>query len=897
MALFKKFFKPKSQHENPQVRRKALETLQSVEQLITFIRKEPDASVRDAALARLKSEEDLESLLRDSNSELREATRQHWLNRLLTNGNLPSNADSKMYVRIAALTDNHELRVEAISRISDEEQRLQLASEHSVARVRMAAAEGIHNPALLQALLDVAQGKDKAVYRLCKERLAAVKEQQERETAEREKLAHLTSQAEQLVRLGYSPDFFGRLQVLHQGLNELRANGDETLLAKFATALEQADEILRVHETEEQRRAAQTEIARQAEAERADIIARMNAQLEVAAEQLSGTWNAACQSEQQAWENSEKQSPTNAEQRKAYQALVQQSAAVADCLNFYSEQQDAITAWFTKATSKDLSETLEAARIGKQWLQRCQWPNNLTAPEWLTQLQAQCALLGTKKDDLIDQQKQVADRMRKQMDQLETALDEGQANDAGRLMKTIQKSLNALDHKQQQPHQNRLRLLTARLNELRDWQGFAINPKKEQLCASMESIADSDMEPQTRADTIQLLQQEWKNLGNSGNDRELWARFQAAADRAFEPCKTYFSELAEQRARNVAARQDLTQQLLAYEQAMNWEGADWKTVQQTLNTAREAFRQYSPVDRASHKETQTAFQSACDAIYAHIKEEYGRNLALKEAIVSKAASMVSHDDLDEAIEQIKQLQQDWKAIGMTPKGADQKLWQQLRQHADAVFARLNEQRDARKEALNTVINEAEAMVAEAQALVADQSLEAQSLANGLHEIKVRFHALELPRSAHQRLNKILDEMQSAVQSRQQQATNEQTLAAWNGVIQRLEALQAEQDWDTSLPLANGFDEANFRNAQSRTEFTEDAGALCVAMEILANIDSPEQDRSLRMNMQVQRLAEGLGKGLSAEQERTQLIERWLHSKATEVQLNRFIAALNKTATR
>ncbi|AHK17667.1 DUF349 domain-containing protein [Thalassolituus oleivorans] len=896
MALFKKFFKPKSQHENPEVRRKALDTLQSAEQLITFIRKEPEASVRDAALARIQSEDDLESLLRDSNNDLREATRQHWLNRLLNNGGLPSNADSKVYVRIAALTDNQELRVEAIGRISDEQQRLQLASEHSVARVRMAAAEGIHNPKLLQALLDVAQGKDKAVYRLCKERLAAVKEQQEREAAEREKLAHLTSQAEQLVRLGYGPDFFGRLQVLHQRLNELRAKGEEASLVSFAKALEQADEILRAHEAEEQRRAEQAENARQAEADRAGIIARMTSQLEVAAEQLSGTWNAACQGELQAWEHSEKQSPANAEQRKAYQALAQQSAAVADCLNFYSEQQDAITAWFAKATSKELSETLEAARIGKQWLQRCQWPSNLVAPEWLTQLQAQCAQLGDKKDDLLDQQKQVADQVRKQMDQLEAVLDEGQANDAGRLMKSIQKSLNALDHKQQQPHQNRLRLLTARLNELRDWQGFAINPKKEQLCASMESIADGDMEPQARADAIQLLQQEWKSLGNSGNDRELWARFQAAADRAFEPCKAYFSELAEQRGRNVAARNDLTQQLLAYEQAMNWETADWKAVQQTLNAARDAFRQYSPVDRASHKDTQTAFQSACDAIYAHIKEEYGRNLALKEAIVSKAESMVSHEDLDEAIEQVKQMQQDWKAIGMTPKGADQKLWQQLRQHADAVFARLNEQRDARKAALNTVVSEAEAMVAEAQAIVADESIEAQSLANSLRDINARFRSLELPRSAHQRLSKALDEMQSAVQSRQQQASNEQILAAWNGVIQRLEALQAEQDWDASLPLANGFDEANFRAAQARTEFTEDAGALCVAMEILANIDSPEQDRSLRMNMQVQRLAEGLGKGLSAEQERAQLIERWLNSKATAEQLNRFITALNKAAT-
>ena len=40
MALLKKFFKPKWQHDNPEVRRQALSELQDEQTLLTFIERE-----------------------------------------------------------------------------------------------------------------------------------------------------------------------------------------------------------------------------------------------------------------------------------------------------------------------------------------------------------------------------------------------------------------------------------------------------------------------------------------------------------------------------------------------------------------------------------------------------------------------------------------------------------------------------------------------------------------------------------------------------------------------------------------------------------------------------------------------------------------------------------------
>ena len=61
------------------------------------------------------------------------------------------------------------------------------------------------------------------------------------------------------------------------------------------------------------------------------------------------------------------------------------------------------------------------------------------------------------------------------------------------------------------------------------------------------------------------------------------------------------------------------------------------------------------------------------------------------------------------------------------------------------------------------------------------------------------------------------------------------------------------------------------------------------MEILADTDSPANDQSKRMELQVQRLAQGMGKGLNKEEERAHLVKKWLTVEASEQELERLLA--------
>ncbi len=71
--------------------------------------------------------------------------------------------------------------------------------------------------------------------------------------------------------------------------------------------------------------------------------------------------------------------------------------------------------------------------------------------------------------------------------------------------------------------------------ELRDWRGFVAGPKREQLCASIETLADDQHMAEAALDRHhRQLVKEWKALGDAAANREQSARFRHASDRIHE---------------------------------------------------------------------------------------------------------------------------------------------------------------------------------------------------------------------------------------------------------------------------------------------------------------------------------------------------------------------------
>ena len=629
MALLSKFFKPKAlkpkafkpkwQHNDPEVRRQAINELKSDDQRLAFINAETLPELRRLAIIQITDEHTLEQLLGHSQNDVRSTVRQHWLSQLL-NGDTDLNhiADNNTLIRIASLTDDQQQRLAAVARITDQNERLQLAMHNPVAKVRLAAAEGINDSDKLQQLLNHAQGKDKAVYRLCKDRLSANKAEREAQQAVVERINALQANAEQLNRLGYNPEFNGRFQVISKDWQALSSQANTEQQQAIEALLKQAQDTLTQHAAEEARQAEARQAAELAAQQQQALLTELQRLLDETLVSVPSDLSEQITALQQSWSNTATQHKANAEQSRQFENQLQQLFAIQTALSHFAEKENDLKQWLEQKLPTDMRGLSQLRKQAQQWQKTLHWPLDDHQPGWVAQIAARREQAEQALEQLSQQQNSRLNTIDEQLQKLEQALADGHAKEASKLNQQLQQNLRQVDNKIAQPQQRKAKLLSAQLNEMRDWQGFAITPKKEALCDAMEALIGADIEPGLLADQIHQLQEDWKALGSAQPDRDLWARFQAAGDKAFEPCRDYFAELAGQRQQFVAARKALTAELISYEQQLDWDNADWKVVQKTLDAARDTFRQYSPVDRAAHKETQAEFHAACDAIYAHL---------------------------------------------------------------------------------------------------------------------------------------------------------------------------------------------------------------------------------------------------------------------------------------
>ena len=203
------------------------------------------------------------------------------------------------------------------------------------------------------------------------------------------------------------------------------------------------------------------------------------------------------------------------------------------------------------------------------------------------------------KDKLKAQEAELLKRLRGKINDIGVEIEGGHLKVSNQLLKDANQILKQLPQNKIMRYQQELRKLAAQIDELRDWQGFATTPKKEQLCREMEGLIGSGEDLQELSNQIKKIQEEWRKLGYSDKDssRDLWNRFKVASDKAYEPCKVHFRELAVTRAKNLESRESICQQLEAYIKDYAWEEADWKAVNEVYEVAKQEWRRYSPVDR------------------------------------------------------------------------------------------------------------------------------------------------------------------------------------------------------------------------------------------------------------------------------------------------------------
>jgi hypothetical protein len=779
-----------------------------------------------------------------------------------------------------------ELRQQQLSRLSgspSQEELESLAIEGATAEIRLSAAKLVTDKNSLQRIQKQAKGSDKGVYQTVRQTLQAIRAEEEQQQQRQEAISTLVHNAREQARSEDTKLFEPRLDALLKRWTALEAYASESQIQDFLQAVHDCRTRLEAMNAEKARQAQQQEQKNQ-RAETLALLKETVNELKQPAAEIEpsvASLDALQKTQENRWLEATRDTAVEKQEQKTYESLMLPLRAYIGALRRFGQNRDAIQALITPAEGA----ADDIRKVGEELMTTVDWPTEFPMPPALEKL---ARTLGEKprpqakkpeSQEDSEQQKALADTTQQILAELEVALEAKQLKESKQLFRNAQQHFKQLDRRHSQPLQARMQLLGGQLRELTDWQGFATRPKQIALCEQMEYLAEQPMDPEAKAERIKEIQNEWRGLGGS-SDRELWARFKKASDLAYEPCKAYFSAKSGLKQANLDTRKTIIEQLGTFINEADWQAIDWKAAERIHQKAREEWKAAWPVEFRDNRAIQKEFDTLLKQLEEPLDRERKKNEALKQAIVEKAEGLIDHEPLSEAMNQAKALQGEWQQVGITRHREDRKLWQAFRNACDQIFAR----RDAEK-------NEQQAQIQAADEQAAPRLDKAGQLDDS--------HGVDELTAALSDVKNLADEpLSSSVQSRLRQ--EQQRLRSLIDLLQSREKLE---QWQSQIRArVNGAitesDLPGNWNKLAGNLADADAAELVIRAEILAELPAPAEEQARRMEIQVRRLADGMG-GTGNDQsplvQMESLIAAWClrpdDEAITQARADRLVAAL------
>ena len=822
-------------------------------------------------------------------------------------------ADSENTEQLLALCSySHNTAAIILSTYTDQHALAALANEALTAQVRKAAAEKVTARDALEAMLKGAKGKDKNVYKIAKTGLATFKAEDDALAEKHAQLASLCTDAGRHAKKPFDHLYVHKFTTLESDWDTHKANTTAELTARFEAAITKCQATIDAEIAAEK---AKIKAVEDAQAE-LTVINAATAALTPIAEQLYAK-------AELTGDDISLISTQITAQENAVQNTHGNSAAHIKATQQFNNTLASLEALFEKTQAlgtvnhnlQALTQTLATADECEQ--ARRNLSSLLAFANHFSQLNCPIAQQATSAIAQWQQLRKGEANARKvsitQINNLvvraNIAASNGQVRRARGIYRELTEKCNALTDIPA-GIASKLVELEETMAKLGDWHDFAVTPKKEALVATMAELQNSTLAPDDLADKIHDLQEEWKLLckGGENQDEALWQAFQSAADKAFEPCKQHFAEQAQMREANAAQRAELVAQLEQYHNAYDWEKAAWKDVEQTLRAAKDAWKAFWPVPRQQQKDLQAAFDGVLDKIYAQMNAAYDLGKQQKEQLIALAEKAMQHTDPKVAAEDIKQLQHQWKKTGRTYRKIEQQLWNQFRTRCDEVFSKRQAIFDALNNEREQLQNSANDIIEKVSTLAKEMGSHLQSQGHIIQEFKDAFNTLgEVPKAEYQKFQRALSNIEQKITNHRQAAEQGawQTLFTLNTQLSAIE-LQANNqsalaEFTKQLSTQKLPPQCHeiFKNRLLSTATPEQTEAtakalkiLCIRAEILNGAATPEADKTLRMNYQVEALKENFG---AAQQDTIESLTReWVrypacNSDVLNVLQERFLA--------
>ena len=269
------------------------------------------------------------------------------------------------------------------------------------------------------------------------------------------------------------------------------------------------------------------------------------------------------------------------------------------------------------------------------------------------------------------------------------------------------------------------------------------------------------------------------------------------------------------------------------------EGTDWRNGANRLRELLDEWKALPRIDRASDDSLWRRFSTARTAYtrrrkshFAEVHEKRDAARVVKERLAAEAEKLADSTEWGPTSGQFRELMRQWKAAGPAPRDVDDALWKRFRGAQDQFFgARDAANAEQDKEfAANAEVKEA--LIAEAEALLPVQDLEAAKKA--FRDLSERWEAAgKVPRDRIKdlegRLRKVEQEIRGA-EDEQWRRTDPEKSARADDMVSKLEAAIAQVEADLDKARAAGNErkvkelEDNLASRQSFLDMARKASA-------------------------------------------------------------------------
>ena len=237
---------------------------------------------------------------------------------------------------------------------------------------------------------------------------------------------------------------------------------------------------------------------------------------------------------------------------------------------------------------------------------------------------------------------------------------------------------------------NAMFLKIQELREAAGWEQWANIAQQEALIAQAKAVLE-DEDQSNLGKRLKSLQLAWKEVGPAPRKKgqELWETFKAICDQIYAGVKAERARQSEMYATNLVHKTELCERAEALAQS-----TDWDQTAAEIKALQHDWKAIGPVPRKKSDAIWKRFRGACDQFFErrkpHMEQrmaEFERNLEKKQAMCEEAETLAQSSEWTEAAAKLRQMQRDWRDVGMVPRKDANAINKRFRSACDQFFER------------------------------------------------------------------------------------------------------------------------------------------------------------------------------------------------------------------